>query len=150
MLCREVVPFSEVGIVQIRSRPHCACWLASPLGFTVWVRPLHAWPSSRIASSPALLERAKQHAIMCMIVRAIVGLSAFGSFFYIHLRSFRSPPVSVVRSREVVRISEVRNTLDVGLKSNRCFSICPFYRGCPRLGGTVREVPLYSPQLDTN
>ncbi len=56
--------------------------------------------------------------------------------FYIQLRSFPSQRVSVLQSREVVRISEVRNTLDV---CNRCFLICPFYRGCPHLGGSVKR-----------
>ncbi len=45
--------------------------------------------------------------------------------------------MSVVRSREFVCISEV---IEIPmLKINRCFAICPFYGGCPYLGGSIKR-----------
>ena len=45
--------------------------------------------------------------------------------------------MSVVRSIEVVRISEVKNTLYIYGKSNRCHDTSPLYGGCPLLGESV-------------
>ena len=47
--------------------------------------------------------------------------------------------MSVVRSSEVVRFSEVLNTLVLYGKFNRCFDGYPFYRGHPLLGGSAKR-----------
>ena len=49
--------------------------------------------------------------------------------------------LSVVRSivLEVVRISEVENTLYVYGDSGWCHRLCPLFRGCPLLGGSVNR-----------
>ena len=46
--------------------------------------------------------------------------------------------LSVVQSIEVVRISEVKNTLYIYYgKSNRCHDMSPLYGSCPLLGESV-------------
>ncbi len=51
--------------------------------------------------------------------------------------------MSVVRSREVVRISEVRNTLDVCYRSIGDFQFACSTKVVHILKGPLREVPLY-------
>ena len=63
--------------------------------------------------------------------------SAFRRQFYIDSDCFGHRTVSAVRSSEVIRFSEVLNTL-VLWKVQSVLDGCPFYRGRPLLGSAKR------------
>ncbi len=110
VLCREVVPFSEVGIEQTRSQT-TLCWaslvprlprLGCVRSHCVRPKPRYG-PSSRIARVAPLCwngQHSTATAIMCINVRAIVGLSILGGYFmysYLHLGVRLCPMYGVER-----------------------------------------------------
>ncbi len=123
VLCR------EVGIKQTRSQTTLCLARHVPklprLGAPAPIAcgPNHAIHISRV--TPLCWNGKTQHSNGDHVYKCASHCGSVRSrrLFYIQLRSFWSLSVSVVQSREVVHISEVRNTLDVCYKSIGAFRL---------------------------
>ncbi len=108
VLCRDVVPITRrLALSKFTLRPCYDCLASSP-GFPVWMR-LHAAQTMLLAIFWEAQHGNGEHVYKCASHRE----SVHSRRLYIQLRSFWSPSVFVVQSREVVHISEVGNALDV-------------------------------------
>ncbi len=129
--CREVVAISEVDIEQTRSQTTLCLASLIPRLPRLGV-PTHTvvlW----LARVAPLCWNGKHNTAIAVMCKCIVGLSVLGGYFRYscdHSEVSQCPLYGVEGLSASQRLTEI----------NRCFLICPFYRGFPHLGVSINPI----------